>query len=339
MAADTTLPTVDLAALDAGDPAELRALRTATHGIGFFYLAGHGDEAAADAADELIAAAREFFALPERRKRAIENVRSPHFRGYTMLGGERTQGRVDWREQLDIGAERAAAPPDPQRPWRVLEGPNQWPEEVPRLRGAALDWMDRSSAVGRRLLRAWAVSLGAPAGHFDAAFAEPDPLLKIVRYPGHDGSVSGQGVGGHKDVGALTLLYPEPGTSGLQVEAGGHWIDVAPRRGSFIVNIGELLEVATDGYLKATNHKVLPPPEGSDRISLPFFLNPGFDQALPPVDLDPALAAGARGVGRDSHGGRMHAVYGLNALKSRLRAHPDVARRHHRDLLEMPGLH
>ncbi|QDQ96952.1 isopenicillin N synthase family dioxygenase [Tomitella fengzijianii] len=336
MAAETELPTIDLAALDAGDPAELRALRTATHGLGFFYLTGHGVDA--DAADALIAAAREFFMLPEQRKRAIENVRSPHFRGYTVLGGERTQGRVDWREQLDIGAERSAAAPDPQRPWRVLDGPNQWPAEVPRLRGAALEWMDRAGAAGMRLLRAWAVSLGASADHFDRAFADPDPLLKIVRYPGHDGTVSGQGVGGHKDVGALTLLYPEPGTSGLQVEADGRWIDAPPRRGSFIVNIGELLEVATDGYLKATNHKVLPPPDGSDRISLPFFLNPGFDQKLPPVELVPALASQARGVGQDSHGGRLHAVYGLNALKSRLRAHPDVARRFHQDLLELPDL-
>ncbi|WP_182359648.1 isopenicillin N synthase family dioxygenase [Tomitella gaofuii] len=335
MAADT-LPAIDLAALDAGDPDALRALRTVTHGIGFFYLDGHG--IAPRAADDLIDAAREFFALPEHEKREIENVRSPHFRGYTMLGGERTQGRVDWREQLDIGAERAAAPLDPQRPWRVLDGPNQWPAGVPRLRRAALDWMSAAGGVGMRLLRAWAASLGAPAGHFDAAFADPDPLLKIVRYPGGGGTASGQGVGGHKDVGALTLLYPEPGTSGLQVEVDGRWVDAPPRRGSFIVNIGELLELATDGYLKATHHKVLPPPAGSDRISLPFFLNPGFDQALPPVALDPALAVEARGVGQDSHGGRLHAVYGLNALKSRLRAHPDVARRFHQDLLELPEL-
>ena len=34
-------------------------------------------------------------------------LRSPHFRGYTRTGGELTQGQVDWREQIDIGAERA----------------------------------------------------------------------------------------------------------------------------------------------------------------------------------------------------------------------------------------
>ena len=35
-------------------------------------------------------------------------MKSPHFRGYTRIGGERTQGLVDWREQIDIGPERPA---------------------------------------------------------------------------------------------------------------------------------------------------------------------------------------------------------------------------------------
>ncbi|MEU5842668.1 2-oxoglutarate and iron-dependent oxygenase domain-containing protein [Rhodococcus sp. NPDC047139] len=335
MSDSAALPVIDLSDLDSDRTsrnAMLDRLRAATHEIGFFHLAGHGIDPAL--ADELVAAAREFFALPEADKLAIENVRSPHFRGYTRVGGERTQGYVDWREQLDIGPERAAvAAVDPERPWEVLHGPNLWPEQVPRLRELSLRWIDEAGVVGRRLLGAWAEALGALADHFDEAFADPDPLLKIARYPGHDRSVTDQGVGSHKDVGALTLLYPEPGSAGFQVDVGGRWIEIEPLPGHFIVNIGELLEVATGGFLRATVHRVLPPPAGTDRVSLPFFLNPGLDQALPPVDLPAALAAASRGVGPDEHGGRLYSVYGLNALKSRLRAHPNVAERHHEDLL------
>lgn len=337
MPSTSVLPTIDLRALDAGDPGALRTLREATHEIGFFYLTGHG--LAAESADELIAAAREFFALPEADKRLIENTYSPHFRGYTAVGGERTQGYMDWREQLDVCAEREpVAELDPRRPWEVLHGPNQWPQQVPRLRPLAMEWIDRAGSAGLRLLRAWARALGASADLFDDGFADPDPLLKIVRYPGHDGSVTDQGVGSHKDVGVLTLLYPEPGSTGLQVEAGGEWVDVEPRRGDFLVNIGELLEVATNGYLKATTHRVLPPAAGTDRVSLPFFLNPALDRTLPAVELAPELAAAARGVGRDEHGGALHEVYGLNFLKSRLRAHPNVTERYHRGLLDLPVL-
>lgn len=335
MSDSTTLPIIDLADLDG--PPEVRAevldrLRTVTHEVGFFHLAGHGMDPRL--ADDLITASREFFALPDADKLEIENINSPQFRGYTRVGGERTQGHIDWREQLDIGPERPVVTPiDPTRPWDILHGPNLWPEQVPELRPLALRWLDEAGAIGLRLIRAWAESLGAPETFFDDAFTDPDPLLKIARYPGHDRSVTGQGVGSHKDVGALTLLYPEPGSTGFQVEHGGRWVDIDPLPGHFIVNIGELLELATGGYLKATVHRVLPPPAGSARLSLPFFLNPGLDKELPTVPLAPEHAAAARGVDPDEHGAALHAVYGLNALKSRLRAHPNVTAKYHAELL------
>lgn len=331
---EQSLPIIDLADLERGPAARadlLDRLRLVTHEIGFFHLAGHGIDT--DLADRLFAASRKFFALPDADKLDVENSHSPHFRGYTRVGGERTQGYIDWREQLDIGPERdAVATIAPDRPWDVLHGPNLWPANVPQLRPLALEWVDRAGEVGVRLIRAWAESLGAPADFFDDAFADPDPLLKIARYPGHDGSVTDQGVGSHKDVGALTLLYPEPGSTGFQVEKDGQWVEIDPLPGHFIVNIGELLEVATGGYLKATVHRVSPPPAGRDRVSLPFFLNPGLDKALPTIELPPELAADAKGVGTDVHGGTLHSVYGLNALKSRLRAHPNVTERYHADL-------
>ncbi|MFI6400110.1 isopenicillin N synthase family dioxygenase [Rhodococcus coprophilus] len=340
MSVSTTLPIIDLTRFD-GAPAErvaeLERLRTVTHEIGFFHLTGHGIDPAA--ADDLITDSRAFFALPDATKLEIENTHSPHFRGYTRVGGERTQGNIDWREQLDIGPEReAVAEVDDARPWEVLHGPNLWPDQVPQLRSSALHWMERLQTVGLRLLRAWAESLGAPAAFFDEVFADPDPLLKIVRYPGHDRSVTDQGVGSHNDVGALTLLYPEPGSTGFQVQRDGEWVEIDPLPGHLLVNIGELLELATGGYLTATVHRVEPPAAGSDRVSLPFFLNPALDKALPTIALSDDLAADARGVGRDAHGGELHAVYGINALKSRLRAHPNVTERYHARLLRSPEL-
>ena len=44
-------------------------------------------------------------------------VNSPHFRGYTRVGMERTRGLPDWREQIDIGAERPMRPRDDNAPW------------------------------------------------------------------------------------------------------------------------------------------------------------------------------------------------------------------------------
>ena len=77
---------------------------------------------------------RTFFPLAEaaRRHTAIEH--SAAFRGYTITGDERTNGAIDWRDQLDFGPEQAA-PLDPGSgpPWHRLRGPNQWPAELPSL--------------------------------------------------------------------------------------------------------------------------------------------------------------------------------------------------------------
>jgi hypothetical protein len=100
--------------------------------------------------------------------------------------------------------------------------------------------------------------------------------------------------------------------------------------GAFVVNIGEMLEYATGGYLTATNHRVVSPRLPDDRISVPYFFNPALDARLPLIDL-PQLAARRAGVTQDPSN-PIHALYGENALKSRLRAHPDVAERWHADL-------
>lgn len=330
---ELNLPVLDLSRLDDGPEAAARFrddLRRATHEVGFFYLTGTGVPPELEA--RLHRAARDFFALPAADKLAIENVRSPHFRGYTRVGGERTQGKVDWREQIDIGPEREAVA-DPDAPdYARLIGPNLWPDAQPALRTVAAEWHDHLSGVARRLLRAWAIALGAPESYFDEHFGEPSTLIKIVRYPGKEDPTPQQGVGAHKDSGVLTLLWVEPGKGGLQVRRGGEWVDAPPVPGAFVVNIGELLEYATQGYLTATDHRVISPTFPDDRISVPFFFNPALDAQLPIIELPAELAAHARGVTQDP-ANPIHSLYGENALKSRLRAHPDVAGIWHADLV------
>lgn len=321
---DRTLPVLDLATADS-DPDRFRAeLRAATHEFGFFYLIGHG--IAAERSTRLLALARRFFALPDSAKQEISQLRSPQFRGYSRLGGELTNGRVDWREQIDIGPEADVIPG--AHGYLHLQGPNLWPSALPELRPALQAWDESLATVGRALLRHWAAALGADENFFDPAFAgRPATLIKVVRYPGSPGNP--QGVGAHKDSGVLTLLLVEPESRGLQVElSAGAWVDAPPLPGAFIVNIGELLEVATGGYLRATRHRVLAPEPGTDRISIPYFHNPALDARIPLLPLPPELAAAARGVTADP-ANPIFDTYGENAWKSRIRAHPDVAELHH----------
>ncbi len=99
------------------------------------------------------------------------------------------------------------------------------------------------------------------------------------------------------------------------------------------VNIGGLLEWATDGYLRATVHRVLSPTGNQDRSAGPFFFNPALNARIPHLELQASLRrAGQRGV-NDDPSNVITDCFGANLLKARLRAHPDVAARHHLDLV------
>ena len=152
MGSVTSLPVVDLRA----GPEHLReGLREAAHEVGFFYLTGH--DVPDDLARRVLEVARRLFGLPQADKDAIAMVRSPHFRGYTRLGGELTRGEVDWREQIDIGPERPSigGPGKPDYLW--LQGPNQWPAALPELRS-------NRRRVGRRIVEGVAHSAQALGG-------------------------------------------------------------------------------------------------------------------------------------------------------------------------------
>jgi isopenicillin N synthase-like dioxygenase len=328
------LPILDLSRFHAGPQQRsefLEELRAAARGPGFFYLTGHG--IADTLTREVLSAARQFFALPERDKLAVEMVNSPHFRGYTRAGLEFTRGQSDWREQLDVGAEREVLPWNRSTPpWTRLQGPNQWPAALPELKPTLLSYQAEVTALAIRVLRAFAAALGQPEDVFESIYSPaPNQLLKIIRYPGQKQGEGDQGVGAHKDSGFVTILLQDQ-VAGLQVENEAGWIDAPPVPGTFVVNIGEILELASNGFLRANVHRVVSPPAGVDRLSVAFFLGARLDATVPLLDLSPQLAAQSRGVTQDPLNPLFREV-GQNYLKGRLRSHPDVARRHHADLL------
>ncbi|MEU6198738.1 2-oxoglutarate and iron-dependent oxygenase domain-containing protein [Streptomyces sp. NPDC047061] len=335
MAQPTALPVIDISRFRAPDTDRavfLAELRSAAHEVGFFYVTGHGVPAALR--DEALTAARAFFALPEQQRLEIENLNSPQFRGYTRTGAEYTAGSADWREQIDIGPERAALDTGPDDPdYLRLIGPNQWPAALPDLKDIVLRWQAEALRVGREVLRALAAALGQDEGYFDQWFDDEAAVhVKIVHYPPRAAQDADQGVGAHKDYGYLALLQQDD-VGGLQVQReDGGWIDAVPVPDAFVFNIGEMLEIATQGYLKATQHRVVSPQPGVDRYSMPFFLGPRLDAVVRPLELPAELAALSRGV-TDDPDNPLLAAFGENAVVGWLRSHPRVAERWWSDVL------
>jgi isopenicillin N synthase-like dioxygenase len=188
--------------------------------------------------------------------------------------------------------------------------------------------------LGRALLRALALALGQPREHFTPLVTpRPEVLVKLIRYPARDpGQTDGQGVGDHRDTGFLSFVHQDD-AGGLQVRIDDEYVDVEPVPGAFVVNLGEMLQLLTHGYFAATVHRVVSPPAGTERISVAYFFNPRLEATLAPLELPADLAAAAPGGASDDPTNPILANYGDNSLKVRLRAHPDVAQRHHADLV------
>ena len=280
------LPVIDVAPLRAAQPAPglvgevARQIEAACREHGFFYVTGHG--VAPDLQDRLASACTAFFALPAQEKAEIAMARGgPAWRGWFPVGAELTSGRPDLKEGLYFGTELPGD--DPRvRAGLPLHGRNLFPRQVPELRAAVLGYLDALTALGQAVLRGVALSLGLDAEYFAHGYtADPTVLFRVFRYPAEPAADPGWGVGEHTDYGLLTLLAQDD-AGGLQVRTPAGWIDAPPLAGTFVANIGDMLDRLTGGWYRSTPHRVRNA-SGRDRLSYPFFLDPGFDAEIPPL--------------------------------------------------------
>lgn len=270
------IPVIDIEPLRRGDPGTVAAaLDLACREVGFFTIVGHGvDPSLRERLDGL---ARQFFAQSETEKQEISMQRAGRaWRGWFPLGGELTSGVPDHKEGLYFGSELAAD--DPRvRAGVPMHGTNLFPVAPEELRSAVLAYMDALTSVGQSVLAGIALGLGLPAPWFAENLTD-DPLIlfRIFRYPPLPGTQDMQwSVGEHTDYGLLTILGQD-GRGGLQVQTPAGWVDVPSSPGTFVCNLGDMLERLTGGRYRSTPHRVRNAAD-DDRLSFPFFLDPSWD--------------------------------------------------------------
>lgn len=110
-------------------------------------------------------------------------------------------------------------------------------------------------------------------------------LLRVLRYPPLTGNEPAGSLRAapHGDINLLTIL-PAANEPGLQVQGtDGEWFDVPCDFGMLIINIGDMLQEASQGYYPSTQHRVVNPTgDGAkkSRVSLPLFLHPRDEVVL-----------------------------------------------------------
>jgi isopenicillin N synthase-like dioxygenase len=296
-------PVFDLARFEAASAAEKRAQGAEIDAIcratGFLAVAGHGvPESVIQTVWEK---AEAFFALPPERK-AAANAPAPGYPyGYLPLEAEslaRSRGveaPPDRKESFNGGPERA---PDGLTDRQALEfcfAPTIWPDVPEGFREAWRAYYAAMEALASRIMRVFAVALKLPEDFFAPFIDAPVSALRALNYPALSAPPKlGQiRAGAHTDYGSLTILLPQAGSRGLEILApDGNWIEVPPRPGAFVVNIGDLMARWTNDRWTSTLHRVVIPADGGAerRQSFAFFHQPNWDAEI--VTLDAWLKAG-----------------------------------------------
>ncbi|PND58487.1 2OG-Fe(II) oxygenase [Mycobacterium sp. ENV421] len=293
-----SVPIIDISGLRSADAADRERvaaeLGAAARDVGFFYISG--TPVSDELFDRLLEATKQFFALPVTEKMKSYIGLSNCHRGYVPVGEEGFYGdKPDVKEAFDTALDLPADDPD-HLAGNPMLGPNVWPD-LPGFAETVTEYYQAVLSVGQDLLAAFAIALGEDPDTFTRHATKTPSQLRLIYYPHNPDAEDAQGIGAHTDYECFTLLKPT--APGLEVLNGaGEWIDVPPIPGTFVVNVGDMLELWTNGAFVATSHRVRKVKQ--ERYSFPLFFNVDYHTVVQPlpqfVTADdqsrPALVAG-----------------------------------------------
>lgn len=161
--------------------------------------------------------------------------------------------------------------------------------EVPDLnteyREAMKEFALELEKLAEQLLDLLCENLGLEKGYLKKAFygsKGPTYGTKVGNYPPCPRPELVKGLRAHTDAGGIILLLQDDQVCGLQLLKDGQWIDVPPMRHSIVINLGDQIEVITNGKYKSVSHRVVTQTEGT-RMSVASFYNPGSDAVIYPA--------------------------------------------------------
>ena len=264
------------------DPAhaddEAARLRAACEDRGFFHVVNHGvpDEVIHDVKEDIKA----FFRLPLAEKQAL--AQGPDgIEGYGQAFVVSEEQKLDWADMLFLSTQ----PPE----YRSL---NLWPPRPATFRDSLHRYSLAVQRVATHLLAAMARNLGLLVDHQDTAAGNGKnqmtaiaaaQAMRINYYPpcpqAHDKVL---GLSPHSDAVGLTLLLQVSPVPGLQIRRGGAWIPVEPLPGALVANVGDVIEVLTNGRYKSIEHRALVN-ASQERVSIAAFHSARFDGTYGPI--------------------------------------------------------
>uniref|UniRef100_A0A0E0A5S9 Fe2OG dioxygenase domain-containing protein n=1 Tax=Oryza glumipatula TaxID=40148 RepID=A0A0E0A5S9_9ORYZ len=275
IAATAAIPIVDLGRLsqpdDNGD--EVVKLQQAMETWGLFLVTNHGIEGAL--MDDMMNVSREFFHQPLEEKQKYTNlIDGKHFQpeGYGNDQVKSDTQILDWLDRLYLKVD-----PADERDLSV------WPKHPESFRDVLDEFIIKCDGVKNSLLPSMAKLLKLDEDYFVRQFSDrPTTVARFNYYPQCPRPDLVYGIKPHSDATILTILMVDNDVGGLQVLKDGVWYDVPTKPHNLLINLGDHMEIMSNGIFKSPVHRVITNPE-KERISVVMFYLLNLEKEIEPA--------------------------------------------------------
>ncbi|XP_061340929.1 protein DMR6-LIKE OXYGENASE 2-like [Gastrolobium bilobum] len=265
---NASIPIIDLQGLYGSTRSQIiQKIAQACQDYGFFQIVNHG--VPEGVVGNMVNVSKEFFKLPEReRMKNYSDDPSKTTRLSTSFN-VKTEKFSNWRDFLRLHCHP------------IEDYIQEWPTNPPSFREDVAEYSRNMRGLSVRLLEAISESLGLERDYIEKALGKHGQHMAINYYPPCPEPELTYGLPPHTDPNAITILL-QTEVPGLQVLKDGTWVTVNPIPNTFIVNIGDQLQVISNDRYKSVLHRALVNCE-EERMSIPTFYCPSQDAVIGPA--------------------------------------------------------
>ncbi|KAL8258568.1 hypothetical protein R6Q59_026521 [Mikania micrantha] len=245
---------------------------------GFFQVTNHG--VPESTITNMLQIARDFFNLPEEERLKLYSDDLNKTTRVSTSFNVKNEKIASWRDFLGIPC------------YPVEDYIHEWPTNPPSFRDHAAEYCRSVRVLALELMEVISESLGLDKDYICGQLGKHCQQMALNYYPPCPQPDLTCGLPAHTDMYVITILLQDE-VPGLNVMKNGRWIAVDPVPNTFIINIGDQVQVMSNGKYKSVWHRAVVNRE-KGRISIPTFYSPSSDAVMGPApqlvtDDEPAL--------------------------------------------------
>lgn len=250
------------------------AIARAAETLGFFQVVNHG--VPLELLEALKDAAHKFFGQPPVSKAVYlkEHSPSPFVKYGTSFVPDKEKA-LEWKDYVSMTYTNDS------------DAHEFWPNDCKEV---ALEFLRTSTHIVKSILEVLFEHLRVRLDESKLDALVGMKMINMNFYPACPDPDLTVGVGRHSDLGTLTLLLQD-GIGGLYVKTEGNlegrdheeeWLEIPPIPGALVINIGDTLQVLSNGRYRSAEHRARTTSTQS-RVSVPIFTMPRPSEKIGPL--------------------------------------------------------